>query len=292
MRYAVLLSALVAVGFTTSSREAEAQSRQFYCGEESFVTVTVTGNTIVAGPIDGQMMTMQPSPDRPMEFFFNDYGLIISPDQTVITLEIPDFGEIKCEFGAGANVPQPPEPAVPVQPPVANGPSREFFCGEDSYVTVTPVSATSIHAGPIDGQMLTMEQSPTQPLEFYYQYYGLVVSPDQTQISIEIPDFGTIQCTYGAGADVPEPPPASAASFPMQAKSWGGSVRSGPGVDYKKVGSLAEGEVITLLEPAVGPLYQDRPWFRIRFRGQTGYQWGGIVCGIDAPIPGAFEVCR
>ena len=36
----------------------------------------------------------------------------------------------------------------------------------------------------------------------------------------------------------------------------------------------------------------DYPWFKIRYRGnRQGYQWGGIICSLDAPIDGTFETC-
>lgn len=84
---------------------------------------------------------------------------------------------------------------------------------------------------------------------------------------------------------------ASDVSFPIAAKSWGGIVRSGPGTDHRRLDSLREGERISLLERT--DVYRDKwPWFRIRYRGKVGFQWGGIICGIDRQIPGAFEICR
>ncbi len=83
-----------------------------------------------------------------------------------------------------------------------------------------------------------------------------------------------------------------AATFPIEARSWGGKVRSGPGPNFAQVGSLQEREPITLLEQSDAPLFQNFPWFKIRFHGRVGYQWGGIICGTDAPIPGAFETCK
>lgn len=79
--------------------------------------------------------------------------------------------------------------------------------------------------------------------------------------------------------------------FPLDAGSWGGVVRSGPGREFSRLGSLAEGERITLIENT-GVLDNDYSWFKIRYRGsRVGYQWGGIVCGLDQPIDGAFETC-
>ena len=91
---------------------------------------------------------------------------------------------------------------------------------------------------------------------------------------------------YGAH----EPPLGEA--FPLAAGSWGGVVRSGPGREFSRLGSLAEGERITIIK-GTGIVDNDYEWFKIRYRGnREGYQWGGIVCGLDKPIDGAFETCR
>jgi len=86
-------------------------------------------------------------------------------------------------------------------------------------------------------------------------------------------------------------PQAPAGDFPMEAASWGGIVRDGPGQEYKRLTSLTEGQHITLLENT-GIVFNQYPWFKIRYSGsREGYQWGGIICGLDAPIDGAFETC-
>jgi hypothetical protein len=79
--------------------------------------------------------------------------------------------------------------------------------------------------------------------------------------------------------------------FPFEAGSWGGIVRSGPGRDFSRLDALAEGERITIIK-STGIIDNDYLWFKIRYRGnREGYQWGGIVCGLDKPIDGAFETC-
>lgn len=71
---------------------------------------------------------------------------------------------------------------------------------------------------------------------------------------------------------------ASPAPFPRPAGSWGGIVRAGPGQRFERIGSLREGEDVTLLEDT-GHVWQGYPWFRIAYRnGREGYKWGGILC--------------
>ena len=108
------------------------------------------------------------------------------------------------------------------------------------------------------------------------------------------PDAG---CDQPQVPDKPEilivPPPGNfpPATFPIDAASWGGKVRAGPGTNFRHQDSLQEGNKVTLLENT-GVMFNGYPWFRIRYqRRYTGYQWGGILCGIDAPIEGVFERC-
>jgi hypothetical protein len=87
------------------------------------------------------------------------------------------------------------------------------------------------------------------------------------------------------------PPEDAGDAFPAEAGSWGGIVRSGPGQQYGKVTSLAEGERITLIAKS-DVWSNDYPWFEIRFRGnRRGFQWGGIICSIGDQIDGTFETC-
>jgi hypothetical protein len=218
----------------------------------------------------------------------------------------------------------------------AQAQQRTFFCGEDSELTLKVVNAKTITAGLIEGQTLTMKQSPDDKMTYFWGDYSVTISKDQRNVSLMIPDFGEIQCIYqggggqqadsqGGGGQVkkttapkvqkttkPEvvvqggqpkvaakepkalskkPAPKKATVAGAKAKSWGGVVRSGPGMDYPKVASLAEGQPITLLEYADVPVFNGYSWFKIKFGTKTGYQWGGILCGVGKQIPGAFETC-
>lgn len=74
--------------------------------------------------------------------------------------------------------------------------------------------------------------------------------------------------------------------------SWGGVVRSGPGMETNRVDSLQRGEAIEILQDS-GVFMNGYNWFQIRYRGnQIGYQWGGIMCGRSQPVPGVHEVCN
>ncbi len=85
--------------------------------------------------------------------------------------------------------------------------------------------------------------------------------------------------------------PETGLVYPRAAGSWGGIVRSGPGQQYQRLGSLREGERVTLLENT-GVMENGYPWLRISYReGREGYKWGGILCSLGEASPDVFEVC-
>ncbi|WP_417678315.1 MliC family protein [Roseibium sp.] len=88
--------------------------------------------------------------------------------------------------------------------------------------------------------------------------------------------------------------PASASpdvDFPQPGTSYGGKVRGGPGMQYRQVGSLREGDRILILN-GTGAMMNGYEWFQIRYRnGRTGYQWGGLMCS-QTPYPTIFRVCN
>lgn len=79
-------------------------------------------------------------------------------------------------------------------------------------------------------------------------------------------------------------------ALPMEGQSLGGIMRKGPAMGSAKVASLKEGERIEILEDT-GVEMNGYRWFKIRVRGRTGFQWGGIMCS-NAEVPGMFQVCE
>ena len=87
------------------------------------------------------------------------------------------------------------------------------------------------------------------------------------------------------------PSPVPSGEFPFAAGSWGGVLRDGPGQHFRKFASVQEGEPVTLLARA-DVSEGGFPWFKIvTQKGQTGYQWGGILCAIGTEQPGLFQIC-
>ncbi len=94
-----------------------------------------------------------------------------------------------------------------------------------------------------------------------------------------------------------QPPQAAAPTlpptddFPIVAGSWGGIVRDGPGQSYRKVGSLDEGQSVTLMA-RTDVMENGYPWFKIAYEGDgRGFQWGGILCSAGAERPDLFKTC-
>jgi len=117
-------------------------------------------------------------------------------------------------------------------------------------------------------------------------YSGKRVSIDMNQqdvtlrMTMSVTDgsvAGVIKATYRC-TDRGRVEQARGLSTLPKAASWGGVVRSGPGMKYQRLTSLRENERVKLIENT-GVMMNGYPWFRIRYRGKrTGYQWGGIIC--------------
>lgn len=105
--------------------------------------------------------------------------------------------------------------------------------------------------------------------------------------------------TGGPATNAPPPrepeaePVAANNDFPVEAGTWGGIVRSGPGQSYKKQTSLAEGETVSLMG-VTSDLDNGYPWFKIWY-GPThdtkGYMWGGILCAKGVARPDVYQMC-
>jgi hypothetical protein len=81
----------------------------------------------------------------------------------------------------------------------------------------------------------------------------------------------------------------AAGILPMPGKSLGGVVRAGPGMTSARLTALHEGHDIEILENA-GVSMNGYDWFKIRFGGRIGCQWGGIMCS-KAPLAGICQTC-
>lgn len=200
----------------------------------------------------------------------------------------------------------------------ADAQSREFFCGEANVVKLKVIDKKTISAGPIAGRTIALMQVPGKPMVYANGKTSLEIAADQKRIAIRVVGEQATECVFpvpeGAaersagnvtsGEPAGEKPVASKpvvkstttataepASKGFAAKSWGGVVRSGPGMDFKQIASLKEGEKITVIEDA-GVEMNGYRWYKIRFgANRTGFQWGGILCPVGKTVAGAFQSC-
>jgi hypothetical protein len=85
--------------------------------------------------------------------------------------------------------------------------------------------------------------------------------------------------------------PAVSAQSEWQGYSYGGVLRDGPGTEYQQVGSLVDGDWISVIENT--DVWTDGyQWFYVDSHLGAGYQWGGIMCidGQDYP-DGMLGIC-
>lgn len=74
--------------------------------------------------------------------------------------------------------------------------------------------------------------------------------------------------------------------------SLGGKIRSGPGVNFPQIGSIRGTRPITILNNS-GVRMDGYDWFEIRDgNGNTGFQWGGIMCSPNGQVAGVYERCN
>lgn len=165
-------------------------------------------------------------------------------------------------------------------------PSFELW-GQIGYVPVIPVGQ--------DETLLDAMQSGTY---VDVAYDGGSVEFPLTGSRAAFAAFSRNCAWSGAGIEPPETGSSGgdgmpqSAMLPIRTRSWGGKVRNDPSMDGRQIGSLREMDPITVIEEVPHSMMNGYPWFRIRFAGGEGYQWGGIICqppGVT--ISGAFGVC-
>ena len=205
---------------------------------------------------------------------------------------------------------------------LADAQTRTYSCAKGNAITLTLIPPNAIKAGPIEGGTMRLKQSAGDPLRFSDGDYAVQISPNQSQITVEIPDWGSAKCTFrpqaaaqdgrpGLGNTDPCGPGFHQApqtdrcdpndahpgrrsglgegKLPMAGMSLGGVMRGEPSLSAPKLASLSEKSGITLLERA-GTM-DGYDWFKIEFHGRIGYQWGGIMCSHEA-ISGILQKCE
>ena len=185
--------------------------------------------------------------------------------------------------------------------PVPRGP---YVCSMgDAEGTLTASADGSHYSGTfrLAGEYAGSEQDEPSETVLAQKYYGwntvyeneamtLVVSGDRAHL---YGAFGTSDCF----ADRPNPPGAGDAPGRViddggqrwkewdasgMAMTWGGNVRSGPGMDFARVAGVPLGREVEVLAVADRYWLDEYPWFKVRLAdGTTGYIAGGLLCSRD-----------
>lgn len=77
----------------------------------------------------------------------------------------------------------------------------------------------------------------------------------------------------------------------MTGMSYGGVLRSGPGMEHSRVASLREGDHLDIIEDT-GVWFNGYKWYYVGTPEGAGYHWGGIFCvNTGTQIDGIFQMC-
>jgi hypothetical protein len=78
---------------------------------------------------------------------------------------------------------------------------------------------------------------------------------------------------------------------PVAVSTYGGVVRSGPGLEHSKATSMYKGDPVALIAVTEAEMNGFK-WFQIRYRdGLDGYALGGLLCPKEVSIEGIQEHC-
>lgn len=174
----------------------------------------------------------------------------------------------------------------------ADAADPDYFCdgGEITINVTLPAEGEEMARIDFDGQ----DAEELEPIDIEdgqrFEGGGYILMIEQGKVTLELLDGQLTECASLEAVrqqrgEVPAP-----ANLPAPGFSYGGKVRQGPGTQHEQVGSLQLKEPVTLLEDT-GIDLNGYSWFRIEFgEGQTGYQWGGILCS-PRQIEGLFNPC-
>lgn len=101
--------------------------------------------------------------------------------------------------------------------------------------------------------------------------------------------FVTLTPLRGSCAAPSAPAPASSGALPAQGRSTGGAVRAAPSTGAPRAGRLEAGQRLVIVAAAGRALAGFR-FYRVRWPGGEGWQWGGLLCAEDATAP--LPACR
>lgn len=253
-------------------------------------TYSADGDSVMLELNDGQRVQLQIAVSGSgTRYTGSEYEL--HSKGTTAVLQLPNANQMTCsEQGSGDQVTQPiPQAPQPARPSFSCsgrlGPTEQSICGNAQIAKLDRDMSNAFYA--LIGRLSQSEQSRLKSDQ--RQWLGQRNRCGRNDSCIEREYYDRIAALNEWEA--PGAPPAQPAGFPYPGQSWGGIVRSGPGTNYAKIGSLAEGTPLTILSDT-GVDFNGYRWFQIRWGSRTGYQWGGIICPKGRALAGAFQVCN
>src|SRR6056297_629014 len=101
-------------------------------------------------------------------------------------------------------------------------------------------------------------------------------------ISLEVPDYGQVSCYFLNARQVrpqPTPQPRNEAGLlrRLPARSLGGNIRRGPGLNHRVISNLPPGTPIQLYR-RTKKFYAGYPWFEITYADRGAYMLGSLIC--------------
>jgi hypothetical protein len=225
--------------------------------------------------------------------------------QEIAAYVAADFDGQQYDITFAATDPAPPAPPAPPPVPAPPGPSIAYpdlgydglvaDCSRPPRVSADDAVCSDVNAAGLDialAQTLAALRSRLSP-----SAYDQLASDQLDWMEMRVRCAGLTACLsriYARRIDeigrTPDAVPTSQGQgFPAPGVSAGGIIRGGPGMDFNRVGSLGQGERITVLALTAAPYMNGYGWFKIEWSGGTGYQWGGLLCPFNGYIEGAYD---
>ena len=76
--------------------------------------------------------------------------------------------------------------------------SRLFSCPHARIIELTVTGPGTISADRDVGKPVTLKRDPANPLRFFSGDYAVILTPDQGELTLQVPDWGSTKCLFGS----------------------------------------------------------------------------------------------
>lgn len=141
-----------------------------------------------------------------------------------------------------------------------------------------------------DGASYTLRQARSGS-GVRYEAEGVEFHEKGTEAVMTFPGGGTVKCTRRSLQRAAQESSRETTRFPVDGKSYGGILRAGPGKEFRRVGSLREGQSVRITSNT-RVRWNGYDWFGVGSGGRRGFQWGGLLCSKERKIEGIYKQCE